>query len=129
MHSSLQNSGAKYVSNKMPKRFKNFSVCLGYTSAKKKKNCQRLPKTDTFVHYVGNGFSIPRYFAKDYYRLIFKKFVLPKLYCLHITGEMEPNISLVDHLVLVSFFVCCYYSRRKHYPTLEKTLCSEYSSV
>ena len=96
---------------------------------KKKKNCQRLPKTDTFVHYVGNGFSILRYFAKDYYRLIFKKFVLPKLYCLHITGEMEPNISLVDHLVLVSFFVCRYYSRRKHYPTLEKTLCSEYSSV
>ena len=31
-------------------------------------------------------------------------FVLPKLYCLLITGETEDNISFVDNLVLVSLF-------------------------
>ena len=32
---SLRNSGGKYVGNKMPKQFQNFSVCLGNTPAKK----------------------------------------------------------------------------------------------
>ena len=33
-------------------------------------------------------------------------------------GDREDTISLVDHLVLVSSGRC--YSRRTHYPTLEK---------
>ena len=33
---SLRNSGAMYLGNKMPRRFQNFLVCLGNTSAKKK---------------------------------------------------------------------------------------------
>ena len=33
---SLQNSGAKHVGNKMPKQFKNFSICLGNMLAKRK---------------------------------------------------------------------------------------------
>ena len=37
---SLQNSGAKYIGNKMPRQIQNFSVCLGSVSAKK-----QLPKT------------------------------------------------------------------------------------
>ena len=32
---NLRNSGAKYVSNKMPRQYQNFSVCLGNISAKK----------------------------------------------------------------------------------------------
>ena len=37
---SLQNSGAQYVGNKMPRRFQDFSVCLGNTSEK-----ENLPNT------------------------------------------------------------------------------------
>ena len=32
---SLRNSGAMYVSNNMPRRYQNFSVCLGNMSEKK----------------------------------------------------------------------------------------------
>ena len=34
MNNSLQNSGAKYVSNKMPKHIRNFSVCFDNESGK-----------------------------------------------------------------------------------------------
>ena len=40
---SLQNSGAKCISNYMPKCFHNFSVCFGNTSAKKLAKTQQKP--------------------------------------------------------------------------------------
>ena len=62
---SLRNSDAKYVGNNMPRRFQNFSVCLGNNSAKKKKKNAE-DSAETFVHYIGNGFGIPRHFTKGY---------------------------------------------------------------
>ena len=59
---SLRNSDAKCVGNKMPRRFQNFSVCLGNTSEKKTaKN-----STEIFVYYVDNGFHISRFLVKGY---------------------------------------------------------------
>ena len=46
---SLRNSDAKYVGNNMPRRFQNFSVCLGNNSAKKKK---KMPKTQPKPLYI-----------------------------------------------------------------------------
>ena len=60
-HQTLQNSGAKYVDNKLPRQFQNFSVCLGNKSAKKLPKTQQKP-----IYYVGNGFGIPHNFAKSY---------------------------------------------------------------
>ena len=40
-------SGVKYVDNKMPKRFQNFPVCLGNTSAKKLPKTQQKPMYTT----------------------------------------------------------------------------------
>ena len=59
---SLQNSGAKYVSNKMPKQFQNFSVCLYNISAKKPAE----DSTENFAYYISNGFSICQHFAYGY---------------------------------------------------------------
>ena len=59
---SLQNSGAKYFGNKIPRRFQNFSVYVGNTSAKKTAE----DSAETFLYYVGNGFGMPRHFAKGY---------------------------------------------------------------
>ena len=56
---TLRNLDAKYVGNKMPRRFQNFLVCLGNASANK-------DSEEIFVHYVGTGFGIPRHFAKGY---------------------------------------------------------------
>ena len=55
----LQNSGAKYVSNKMLRQIQNFSVCLSNASAKKTAK----DLAETFAYNVGNGFSIPQHFA------------------------------------------------------------------
>ena len=52
---SLQNSGGKYISNKILRQFQNFSVCLSNTLAKKIAE----DSEETFVYYVGNGFGIP----------------------------------------------------------------------
>ena len=41
-----------------------FSVYLSNVVKKKKKNVE--DSVETLVYYVGNGFSIPRHFAKDY---------------------------------------------------------------
>ena len=46
---SVRNSDAKYVGNNMPRRFQNFSVCLGNTSAKKK--CRRLSRNLCTLHW------------------------------------------------------------------------------
>ena len=46
----------------------NFSVCLGNALAKKTVEDSK----DTFVHYLGNGFGIPRHFAERY-DLVFKQ--------------------------------------------------------
>ena len=78
---SLQNSGAINVGNKIPRRFQNFSVCLGKTSAKKPAKYS----AETFAYYVGNGFAIPRHFAKSYDLFFLRLLVLPKLYYLLIT--------------------------------------------
>ena len=48
---SLRNSDAKYVGNNMPRRFQNFSVCLGNNSAKKKKKCRRLSRNLCTLHW------------------------------------------------------------------------------
>ena len=61
---SLRNSGGKYVSNK--RQIQNFSVCLGYVSAKKTAK----DLAEILVYHVGNSFGIPRHFAK-YYDLVF----------------------------------------------------------
>ena len=64
----------------------------------------------TFVYYLGNGFGMPRHFAKGH-DLVFKQLrllVLPN-YIVYLwntwMGEMEDTISLVDHLVLVPSYV------------------------
>ena len=57
---SLQNLGAKYVSNKMPRQFQNFSVWLGNTLAK----ITAKDSAETLVYYAGNGFGIPRNLVK-----------------------------------------------------------------
>ena len=59
---SLQNSGAKYVNNKMLRQTQNFSVSLVNASAKKTAK----DLAETFVNYVSNGFGIPWYFAKGH---------------------------------------------------------------
>ena len=61
MNNSLQNSGAKCVGNKMPRQIRNFSVCVGNTSAKEAAE----DSAKTIVYQVGNGFGIPQHFAKD----------------------------------------------------------------
>ena len=62
---SLQNSGAKYVGNKMPESFQNFSVCLCNTFTKKKKKKKIAEDSAaTFVYYVSNAFGITRDFIK-----------------------------------------------------------------
>ena len=53
---SLQNSGAKYLGNKMSRQFQIFPVCLGNTSAKKLPKIQQkaLPITSAMVSvYLG----------------------------------------------------------------------------
>ena len=79
---SLQNSDAKYVSNKMLWQFQNFSVCLTSTLAEKSAK----DSAETFAYYVGNGFAKPWHFAKGS-DLVFQQlrlFVLRKLYYLFI---------------------------------------------
>ena len=90
----------------MPRRFQNFSVCFCKASATKTAE----DSIDIFAYYLGNGFGMPRHFAKGY-DLIFKQlrlFVLPN-YIVYLwnswMGETEETISLVDHLVLVSSYV------------------------
>ena len=61
-YDSLRDLGAKYAGKKMPRRFQNFSVCLGNTSAKETAK----DSAETFIYYVGNGFGIPRHIAKGY---------------------------------------------------------------
>ena len=61
--SSLQNLGDKHARNKMPRRFQNFSVCLGSTSAKK---TTAKGSAETFVYHVGNAFSVHHHLANDY---------------------------------------------------------------
>ena len=46
----------------MSRQIQNFSVCLGNASAKE--TAEEL--VETFLYHVGNGFGIPRHFAKDY---------------------------------------------------------------
>ena len=87
---SLQNSGAKYVSNKMPRQIQYFSVCLGNASAKKQ------PKTHQKPSYIMPAMALA-------YQLIL--LILHVLYCLLITHLNRWNgrqYFSVDHLVLVS---------------------------
>ena len=41
--SSLRNLGAKYIGNRMPRRFRNFSVCLSNSWQKKLSQTQQKP--------------------------------------------------------------------------------------
>ena len=61
---SLQTSGVKYVDNKMPESFQNFSGCLCKTFTKKKKKKTAEDSAETFVYHVSNAFGIPRDFIK-----------------------------------------------------------------
>ena len=86
----------------MPRRFQNFSVCLGNASAKK--NSQRPNRY--FCIYLG----MPQHFAKGY-DLVFKQLrllVLPN-YIVYLwntwIGETKNTFSLVDHLFLVLILV------------------------
>ena len=103
---SLQNSGAKYVGNKMPRQFQNFLVCLGNVPAKK------LPKTQKKSMYITSALALayvgilPRsmiwFFNSWDYLFRLNYFV----YLYHTwTGETEEYISLVDHFFLVSSYV------------------------
>ena len=106
---SLQNSDAKYVSNKMLWQFQNFSVCLTSTLAEKSAK----DSAETFAYYVGNGFAKPWHFAKGS-DLVFQQlrlFVLPKLYYLFIIFPLL--------IPWFGFFMRPCYSRRTH-PTLQK---------
>ena len=86
----------------------------------RQKNCRKLPMTDTIVYYVGNGFDIPRYFAKSY-GLIFKKWdCLFYLIILFTYNGWKRRQYFSRWWPCFGFFVCLYYSRRTHYPTLEK---------
>ena len=58
---SLWNSGAKYISNKMPRWFQNFPVCLGNMLEKTAKD-----SLEVFVCYVDSGFGMPGHFSKGY---------------------------------------------------------------
>ena len=72
----------------------NFRIFYFASAIRQQKNCQRLPKTDTFVYYVGNGFNIPRYFAKGY-GLIFKKWdYLFYLNYIVYLSRVKPKITL-----------------------------------
>ena len=102
--SITRNSGAKYVCNAgaISKFFSLPRQSVGKKTAE--------DSIDTFVYYLGNGFGMPRHFAKGY-DLVFKQLrllVLPN----HIVylwntwiSETEDAISLVDHLVWVSSYV------------------------
>ena len=79
--------------------------------SKKKKNVK--DSVETFVYYVGNGFSIPRHFAKDY-DLVFKLLrllVLSKLYCLLETHFFLNWDSL--HARLNSHYAAWGYKKKK----------------
>ena len=64
-----------------------------------------------FGYYNGNGFDIPQHFPECYDLFLLRLLLLPKLYCLLITHfkwlnrRQYCNISLVDHLILVSLHV------------------------
>ena len=78
----------------MPRRFQKFS------NASEKKTAD--DSIDTFVYYLGNGFGMPRHFAKGY-DLVFKQFRLLFLpnYIVYVwntwMGETEDTIFLPDH--------------------------------
>ena len=79
---------------------------------------------ETFAYYVGSSLSITQHFAKGF-DLVFwqlRLLALPKIYCLLMTHLNEWNgRKYFSHWSLCfSFFVCPCYSRRIHYPTLEK---------
>ena len=59
---NLQNSGAKYVGNKMPRQIQNFSICLDNASAKK--TAKGL--AETCVYNAGNDLGVSQHFAKGY---------------------------------------------------------------
>ena len=105
---SLRNWGARYVGNKMPRQFPNFSLCLGNTSAKK------LPKTRQKPLYITSTRALVYLgiLPRDHLRLDLALLVLPKLYCL---------------LYIFGFFMCACYSRKTF--NARKTRCSKYSSV
>ena len=90
----------------MPRRFQNFSVCFCKASATKTAE----DSIDIFAYYLGNGFGMPRHFAKGY-DLVFKQLrllVLPN-YIVYLwntwIGETKNTFSLVDHLFLVLILV------------------------
>ena len=64
---SLQNSGAQYVGNKMPRWSQDFSVCLGNASEEtlEKKETAK-DSAETCLYYVNNGFGIRQHFTKGY---------------------------------------------------------------
>ena len=59
---SLQNSGVKYIRNKMLRHIQVFfslpGLCIG------KKTAEGL--AEAFIYHVSNGLGIPQHFAKDY---------------------------------------------------------------
>ena len=101
--SITRNSGAKYVCNAgaISKFFSLPRQSVGKKTAE--------DSIDTFVYYLGNGFGMPRHFAKGY-DLVFKQLrllVLPNciVYLWNTwMGETKDTISLVDHLVWFWFW-------------------------
>ena len=59
-YSRLQNSGARYINNKMLRRFQTFSVCLAICW--QKETAEDL--AETFAYYFSNSFRIPQHFTK-----------------------------------------------------------------
>ena len=82
MHfNSLQNSGAKYDSNKMLRQFQNSSVCFGNTPTKKLPKIQQKPLHITSA-MVSAHLGI---LSKAMICCFFFRLVLPKLSCFLIT--------------------------------------------
>ena len=95
-------AGAKYVGNKMPRRFQNFSVCLGNRSVKKLPNTQQKPLYILLVMASAYLGILPRamtWFFNSWDNLFCLNYIV---YLQNTwTSETEDNVSPADHLVLI----------------------------
>ena len=110
----------------MPRRFQNFSVCLGHALAKKTTE----DSIGSFVYYLANGFGMPWHFAKGY-DLVFKQLrllFLPNyiVYLWNTWNGWNGRHYFSRWSPGFGFFVCLCYSRRTHYPTLENQVLKIY---
>ena len=111
---SLQTSGAKYVGNKMPESFQNFSVCLcnTFTKKKTKKTCRRLSR-NLCISCQQCLWHTPRFYQGLWFGFLTVEIISSNKIIFF------TYISLVDSLVF-GFFMSPCYNRSTRYPILEK---------